>query len=55
LLFASFHAQVWPSPIPLFFLGLGLGWLSYRTQSLIGPIVAHALFNAVACIVLALE
>jgi membrane protease YdiL (CAAX protease family) len=55
VLFASFHASVWPSPIPLFVLGLGLGWLAYRTQSLVAPIVAHALFNAVACIVLAFE
>jgi membrane protease YdiL (CAAX protease family) len=55
LLFAAFHAQVWPSPIPLFFLGLGLGWLAYRVQSLVAPMVVHALFNAVACIVLVLE
>jgi membrane protease YdiL (CAAX protease family) len=52
LLFAAFHSSVWPSPIPLFLLGLGLGWLAYRTQSLIGPIVVHALFNSVACLTL---
>jgi membrane protease YdiL (CAAX protease family) len=42
----------WPQSIPLFLLGLGLGWLAYRTQSLIGPMVCHSLFNMVACFVL---
>ncbi len=51
ILFAVFHFR-WPDPAPLFVLGLGLGWLAYRTQSLIGPIVCHGLFNAVACLVL---
>jgi membrane protease YdiL (CAAX protease family) len=50
LLFAVVHAQAWPTPIPLFFLALGLGYLAYRTQSLIGPIVMHSLFNAVTVI-----
>lgn len=52
LLFASFHASVWPSPIALFPLSLGLGWLAYRTQSLIGPIVVHALFNLISALAL---
>jgi membrane protease YdiL (CAAX protease family) len=52
LLFAWVHARVWPSPIPLVWLALGLGWLALRTRSLVGPIVLHALFNAVACVVL---
>jgi membrane protease YdiL (CAAX protease family) len=47
LLFAIAHTGVWPSPIPLFFLGLGLGWLAQRSQSLVGPIMVHSLFNAV--------
>jgi membrane protease YdiL (CAAX protease family) len=47
MLFASFHAAVWPTPIPLFGLGMGLGWLAYRTQSLVAPITLHVLFNAV--------
>ncbi len=51
--FAVIHSS-WPTPIPLFFLGLGLGWLTYRTQNLIGPVVVHVLFNGVACLVLAL-
>jgi len=48
VLFAALHSAVWPTPIPLFFLGVGLGWLALRTRSLIGPIVAHGLFNAVS-------
>jgi membrane protease YdiL (CAAX protease family) len=49
LLFAVFHANVWPTPIPLFLLGLVLGYLALRTQSLVGPIVVHALINGTAC------
>jgi membrane protease YdiL (CAAX protease family) len=52
LLFAAFHAGAWPSPVALFLLGLGLGWLAWRTRSLTGPFVVHALFNAVASAVL---
>jgi membrane protease YdiL (CAAX protease family) len=48
MLFAVVHSAAWPSPIPLFLLGLALGWLAQRTQSLLGPIVMHACFNAVA-------
>ncbi len=54
LLFANAHALVWPSPVPLFFLGLALGGLAVRTQSLVGPMVLHCLFNAVACVTLIL-
>jgi membrane protease YdiL (CAAX protease family) len=50
LLFAAFHSPVWPTPVPLFALGLVLGYLAYRTQSLIAPILLHALFNAVPTI-----
>jgi membrane protease YdiL (CAAX protease family) len=49
LVFAAAHSAVWPDPVPLFVLALGLGWLAYRTQSLVGSIVLHALFNGVAC------
>jgi membrane protease YdiL (CAAX protease family) len=52
LLFAMVHSPVWPTPIPLFFLALGLGYLAYRTQSLLASIIFHSLFNAVACIAL---
>jgi membrane protease YdiL (CAAX protease family) len=54
MLFAMYHTQIWPAPLPLFFLALGLGWLAYRTQSLVGPIVLHATFNAVGYVVLIL-
>jgi membrane protease YdiL (CAAX protease family) len=47
-LFASFHANVWPSPIPLIVLAMALGYLHLRTRSLVGPIVVHGLFNAVS-------
>ncbi len=47
-LFAAFHASVWPSPVPLLVLAVGIGYLSVRTQSLIGPVVVHAMFNAVS-------
>lgn len=47
LLFAIFHSGVWPHPIPLFFLALGLGWTAWRTQSLVAPMVLHLLFNVI--------
>ena len=53
-LFAAFHATVWPSPVPLMVLSVGIGYLSVRTQSLVGPIVVHALFNAVSATLLLL-
>jgi membrane protease YdiL (CAAX protease family) len=49
------HVAVWPSPIPLFVLGLGLGVLAEGTRSLVGPIVVHSAFNAVSCGYLALK
>jgi len=54
LLFASAHASVWPTPISLFVLALGLGYLAYRTQSVVGCIVMHACFNAITVVVLLL-
>jgi len=51
LLFGSIHSN-WPTPIALFILGLGLGWLASRTQSLVGPVLLHMLFNGVACLTL---
>jgi membrane protease YdiL (CAAX protease family) len=53
LLFGAIHGA-WPSGVPLFVLGLGLGFLAVRTRSLVGPIVLHGLFNGVACVLLAL-
>jgi membrane protease YdiL (CAAX protease family) len=55
LVFAQFHAAVWPTPVPLFLLGLALAWLAYRTGSLLGPMVTHGLFNAVSCVELFLR
>jgi membrane protease YdiL (CAAX protease family) len=48
LLFAAFHSTIWPTPIPLFVLSLALGYLVFRTQSLLSSITVHALFNGVA-------
>ncbi|HEY7423036.1 MAG TPA: CPBP family intramembrane glutamic endopeptidase [Gemmataceae bacterium] len=50
LLFACVHTEVWPTPVPLFVLALGLGILAQRTRSLVGPIVLHSLFNGVSCV-----
>jgi membrane protease YdiL (CAAX protease family) len=47
-LFAVVHSEVWPSPIPLFVLGLGLGWLALRTRGVLVPAIVHGLFNAVS-------
>lgn len=54
LMFACIHS-VWPTPIPLFVLALGLGVLAQRTRSLVGPIVLHSLFNGVSCVLLLWE
>lgn len=51
-LFAAVHSFAWPSPVALFPLALGLGWLAHRTRSLAGPIILHGLFNAVSCVLL---
>jgi membrane protease YdiL (CAAX protease family) len=50
ILFAAVHSGVWPTPIPLLVLGLGLGWLALRTRSIVPSIVLHSLFNGVAVI-----
>ena len=47
-LFAVVHSQVWPTPIPLFVLGLGLGWLAVRTRGILAPTIVHGLFNLVS-------
>jgi membrane protease YdiL (CAAX protease family) len=47
-LFAAVHSSVWPTPIPLFVLGLGLGWVAVRTNSVLAPAVVHGLFNTVS-------
>ncbi len=55
LLFACIHSSVWPTPVPLFVLSLGLGVLAYRSGSLVGPIVLHGLFNGVSCVQLLMK
>lgn len=54
LLFACIHTAVWPTPVPLFVLALGLGALTQRSGNLVGPIVLHSLFNGVSCVQLLL-
>ncbi len=48
LAFAVLHYDAWPAPLPLFVLSLFLGYLAYRTGSLVGPITLHCTFNAVS-------
>jgi membrane protease YdiL (CAAX protease family) len=54
VLFAAFHSGVWPSPVPLLLLALGLGYLAYRAQSLAAPMLIHALFNGFNCVLILL-
>ena len=44
-LFALIHLNV-PTFVPLFVFALALTWLYERTDNLLAPITAHALFNA---------
>jgi len=50
--FAAVHSFVWPSPVPLFVLGLALGYLGARTNGVVAPTVLHGLFNAVSAVYL---
>jgi membrane protease YdiL (CAAX protease family) len=54
LLFACIHTAVWPTPVPLFVLALGLGILAQRSGSIVGAIVLHSLFNGISCVQLLL-
>jgi hypothetical protein len=47
-LFAAVHSAVWPTPIPLFALGLGLGWVAVRTNGILASFLVHGLFNTVS-------
>ncbi|MEI9863783.1 MAG: CPBP family intramembrane glutamic endopeptidase [Limisphaerales bacterium] len=44
-LFALIHTNI-PTFVPLFLFALALTWLYERTDNLLAPITAHALFNA---------
>jgi membrane protease YdiL (CAAX protease family) len=55
LLFGLVHFAAWPTPVPLFLLGVALGLLYYRTQSLLPCVVTHALFNAVSYVELLIQ
>ena len=48
LIFAALHGAVWPTPIPIFFLSLGLGFLYQRTGGILAPIALHMTFNGVS-------
>ncbi len=52
LIFAAMHGPVWPSPVPIFFLSMGIGTLYQRTGSVIAPIALHATFNSVSTMLL---
>ncbi|MGL4420302.1 MAG: lysostaphin resistance A-like protein [Gemmataceae bacterium] len=52
VLFAGMHAAVWPSPIPLYFLGLILGMVVLRHRSVLPAIILHGLFNLISTIYL---
>lgn len=49
-LFVAGHSDAWPAPVPLVLLSVILGYLAFRTQSLVAPIVLHSLFNVVASV-----
>jgi membrane protease YdiL (CAAX protease family) len=48
--FAAVHTNIWPTPVPLFVLGVGLGYLVVRTRSLLPAVIVHGLFNAVSAV-----
>jgi membrane protease YdiL (CAAX protease family) len=52
LFFGAIHSFAWPTPIALFVLGLGLGYVTLRTRSLVAPIVVHSVFNGVSFVLL---
>lgn len=48
-LFAAFHRSWWLL-VPTFVLGVALGWLAERCDSLWPPIALHALYNAITVV-----
>jgi membrane protease YdiL (CAAX protease family) len=55
LLFSIMHAGAWPLPIPMFLFSLAVGFLAYRTRSLVGPLTVHVLFNLTTMVAMVLE
>jgi membrane protease YdiL (CAAX protease family) len=55
LLFGVVHSGVWPTPVALSLLGVGLGLLYYRTQSVVPSMVTHALFNGLSVMELVIQ
>jgi len=49
LLFAAFHRSLWML-VPMFVLGVVLGWLAHSRNSLWPPIALHALYNAITVV-----
>lgn len=47
-LFAAAHIGQGLAPVPLFVLGMVLGWMALETGSIVGCTLLHALFNAVS-------
>lgn len=50
LLFAAFHRSVWMF-VPMFMLGVVLGWLAHARDGLWPPIALHALYNGITVVV----
>ena len=50
--FAAAHSAVWPTPVPLFALGLALGYLAARAGGIAACVTLHGLFNAVSFVYL---
>jgi membrane protease YdiL (CAAX protease family) len=48
--FAAVHSAVWPSPVPLFVLGLGLGYVFVRTRRILPAVILHGFFNAISAV-----
>ena len=48
IVFSLMHWQVWPSPVPIFLLSLGLGVLYQKTGGLAAPIGLHMAFNGIS-------
>jgi membrane protease YdiL (CAAX protease family) len=54
LAFGLIHFGQWPAPVGIFVLSMALGELYLRTGGLVAPFVAHATFNGVSTVALAL-